>query len=313
MAQQLTQQMATDIQAMMANVQVGYEQTNAARTALSTLISSGVATCRDVQLYNLQVKAVYAYQASVAGIIRANGGAPPSVPAPIYVGWRGVAGDAFANVDCNAAQMRGSAPVSPTLGAPNNFYINPQQVEWRQGALPSDNTVVSQVVAAAGNAAVTAGQLGAVQLLAVIPIIIIGIIVIVAATIVLKIVEALTDIPGKRETTKQVAIQAEQHRMTLEARAACQTACVAAGKDPIECAKGCTRSLPDFVAKFPGGGWGIFGTVAGVAVLGLAAYAGFKYVKAGGGGRAHSGGGVKYALTQRDKDRAIDADYDEVA
>lgn len=311
MAQQITQEMADNVQAMMANVESAYRQTNAARTALSTLIAAGAATCRDVQLYNLQVSAVYAYQASVAGIIRANGGSPPTVPAPTYVGWRGVSGDAFANVDCGSAQMRGWSPRTGFLGAPNDYFVNPSDVEWRQGALPSDNALVSQVVARAGNAAVAAGQLGALPLLAAVPIIIIGVIVIVAATIILKIVEALTDIPGKRETTRQVAIQAEQHRMTLEARASCQTACVNTGKDPTECAKACTRSLPDFVAKFPGGGWGIAGTVAGVAVVGLVAYAGYRYVSAGGGLPSFTRGGGSRALTQRQKDEAIDAEYDE--
>jgi hypothetical protein len=304
MAQQLTPEMAENVQAMMANVETAYRQTNATRTALSMLISAGRATCNDVKLYNLRVKAVYAYQASVAGIIRANGGSPPTVPAPIYVGWRGVQGDAFANVDCSAAQMRGW---SRALGRVGDYYVNPNEVEWRQGALPADNTTVSQVVAAAGNAAVSAG-LGAAPLLAAIPIILIGIIVIVTSVILLKIVEALTDVPGKVETTKQVAIQAEQHRLTLEARAKCYGDCVATGKDATECAKSCDRMLPKFVATYPGGGWGLFGTVAGVAVLGLAVYAGVRYVRAGDGGRSRS-----HALTTRQKADAIDADYSEAA
>lgn len=311
MAQQITEAQGAAVQQMMAYVESAYRNANAARTALSMLIAAGAATCTDIRTYNLQVKAVYAYQASVAGIIRANGGQAPTVPAPIYVVYKGIAGEQAANIDCGAAQLRGWA--ANGLG---DYRVNPAQVEWRQEAMPSDTQLVARVVAQAGNAAVAAGGLGN-PLLAAIPIIIIGVIVIVAAVIVLRIVEALTDIPGKKETTKQIAMQAEQHKLTLEARASCYTACTAAGKDPVECAKACDRLTPSFVAKYPGGGWGIFGTVAGVAVLGLVVYAGYRYASAGGGmkyGGWNTGGGHHKALPAgRDNADAIDAEYEERA
>lgn len=318
MAAELTPQMAADVQTMMANVEAAYRSTNAARTALSRLITVGKATCFDIQKYNLQVKAVYAYQASVAGIIKAQGGQAPAVPAPIYVVWKGISGDQAANIDCNAAQMRGAVLGAPT--GPTSF-VNPAHVEWRQEALPADNAMVLQIVQRAGAQAIQPRAGLGIAPLVVVAIIIVGIVVTVTAYIVLKIVEALTDVPGKVQTTKQVAIQAAEHQKTLEQRASCYTDCANRGKDPVECAKACDRLTPGFVAQYPGGGWGILGTLAGVAVLGLVAYAGYKAVKSGA--FQHYAGGARGAKAHHsrqlpsgghdDDDDYIDAEYEERA
>ncbi len=276
----LTPEMAANVQRMMANVETTFRATNAARTALSALIVSGAATCSDIKAYNLQVKAAYAYQASVAGIIRANGGSAPSVAAPIYVAYkdpsgRVTPGEEAANVDCEGGRLRGWQPNQ--LG---DYFVNPQQVEWRQEVLPSDAKLVSEVV----KAGVAASQgLGVAPVVAAaIPLIIQGIIVIVAAVIILKIAEVLMDIPGKVETTKQVAIQAEQHKLTLERRASCYTSCTAGGKDTTLCARDCSRLNPDFFAQFPGGKIGFFGTLAAVGVVGLLGFAVYRYYQGGG-------------------------------
>lgn len=309
MAQQLTPELAAAVQAMMDNVEAAYKQTNAMRTSLSVLMAAGQATCTDVKTYNLQVKAVYAYQASVAGIIRANGGQAPSVPAPIYVTYKGVTGDQAANIDCGTAQLRGWRPTS--LG---DYFVDPRHVAWKQEALPSDNQTVAAIVAQAGNNAVAAGQLQGplgIAPLVVVAIVIVGIVVAVVATIVLRIVEALTDIPGKKETTRQIALQAEQHRQTLDQRAACYTDCVNRGKDPAECAKNCARLTPDFKPTIASGGLGIFGTILGVAVVGGLVFVGWKVVAPRLRGKLAAGrGGAHRALPEPD---VIDAEYTERA
>lgn len=305
---------AQGVQDIMANVQAAYASLERGRTALSALINSGLATCEDIKVYNLQARAVWAYQSSVAGIIRAQGGQAPAIPAPYYVGWRGVAGDRFADVDCNSPQFRGVG--APTVGAAK---VNPQSVEWRQEVIPSDHAFVANLINQAGTAATNAGTQAGLgnPLLAAIPIILIGIIVVVALVIVLKIAEAFMDIPGKKEVTKQIATQATEHNAVMEKRTSCYQSCVATGKDSTECAKSCSRLYTDFVAKYPGGGLGIVGTIAGVAVLGLVAYAGYRYVRGGGLITAGHGGGHHKALPAGhhdvNKDDAIDAEYTEHA
>lgn len=309
MAQQLTPELADAVRAMMDNVEAAYRQTNAMRTSLSVLMAAGQATCTDIRTYNLQVKAVYAYQASVAGIIRANGGQAPSVPAPIYVTYKGVAGDQAANIDCSGGQLRGWRPTG--LG---DYFVDPRHVTWKQEALPSDNQTVAQIVAQAGTNAVAAGQLQGplgIAPLAVVVIIIVSIAVTVFAAIMLKVVEALTDIPGKKETTRQIALQAEQHRQTLDQRAACYTDCVNRGKDPAECAKNCARLTPDFKPTIASGGLGIFGTILGVAVVGGLVFVGWKVVAPRLRGKLAAGrGGAHRALPEPD---VIDAEYTERA
>lgn len=308
MAQQLTPEMTAAVQAMMNNVEAAYKQTNAMRTSLSVLMAAGQATCTDIKTYNLQVKAVYAYQASVAGVIRANGGQAPSVPAPIYVTYKGVAGDQAANIDCSGGQLRGWRPTG--LG---DYFVDPRHVTWKQEALPSDNQTVAQIVAQAGTNAVAAGQLQGplgIAPLAVVVIIIVSIAVTVFAAIMLKVVEALTDIPGKKETTRQIALQAEQHRQMLDQRASCYTGCVNRGKDPTECAKSCARLTPDFKPTIAGGGWGIFGTIFGVAVLGGVVYVGWKVLAPRLRGKLAAGRGAARALPEPD---VIDAEYTERA
>lgn len=308
---ELTPELAANVQAMMANVEQAYRQVNAAKTALSGLVNAGRATCNDVKIYNLQVKAVYAYQASVASIIRASGGAAPPISPPVYVAYKGVPGDQAVNIDCASAQLKGWTPNG--LG---DAYVRPDQVEWREGALPSDVAVVNQITAAS-QAAVAQGQqagLGAPPLLAVlIPIIIQGLVYAVLGYIVLKIVEALKDIPAKRETTRQIAIQAEAHRDNLEKRQACYSDCTGRGKDPVECAKACDRLTPGFKPILPSGS-SILMTALGIGVLGIVGYAGYRAWQ--GGAFSSRGGGSRHALPSRpgrpDRD-VIDAEYEERA
>jgi len=297
----LTPEQAAQIQAMMANVEEAHRAVVTSRTALSALIAGGKATCTDVRTYNLLAKAVYAYQASVAGIIRANGGAAPAIPPPLYVAWKGVSGEAAISVDCS--QLRGA--VGNGLG---DYYVPPERVEWKQEATPADVQVVNQVVAAVGKVQVqpSNGRLGFAPLAA-IPIILIGIVVIVIAAIVLKIVEALKDIPAKIETTKQVAIQAKQHQAVLDRRQACYADCANRGGDAIQCAKACDRLNPSFKPTLPSTGWGWLGTLAALGVLGLVGYGGYRFLR----GRQYGGGGR--ALPGRSDLPVLDAEYSERA
>lgn len=313
MAQQLTPELANAVQAMMNNVEAAYKQTNAMRTSLSVLMAAGQATCTDVRTYNLQVKAVYAYQASVAGIIRANGGQAPTVPAPIYVTYKGVTGDQAANIDCAGGQLKGWRPVVRDGQFLGDYFVDPRHVAWRQEALPSDHQTVAQIVAQAGDNAVAAGQLqGPLGLapLVVVAVVIVGVVIGVVAAIVLRIVEALTDIPGKKETTRQIALQAEQHRQMLDQRAACYTDCVNRGQDPTACAKSCARLASDFNPVIASGGLGIFGKLLGVAVVGGLAFVGWKLLAPRLGRRSAPGGGARRALPEPG---VIDAEYTEYA
>lgn len=302
----LTPELAANIQGMMQNVEVAYRQVNKAKTALSALMNAGRATCNDVKTYNLQAKAVYAYQASVASIIKANGGAAPPIPPPVYVAYKGVPGEQAINIDCTSAQMRGPD------GAPAVF-VKPDQVEWREGATQSDITVVQQITAAAQAAVVQGNQTLGNPLLAAIPIIIVGIVVVVAGYIVLKIVEALKDIPAKRETTRQIAIQAEQHSANLEKREKCYSDCAARGGDAVACAKACDRLIPEFKPTVSGDGWGIFGTIAGIFIVGLVAYAGYQAWQGGmfDTSRHDRRRALPRGKYEIDREHAIDADYEE--
>lgn len=306
---ELTPELAQNVQGMMANVEAAYRQVNKAKTALSALMAAGRATCNDVKTYNLQVKAVYAYQASVASIIKANGGSAPPIPPPVYVAYKGVPGDQAINIDCSSAQMKGPD------GQPAVF-VKPDQVEWREGATPSDLAVVQQLTTAAQAAIVQGNQtLGAAPLLAAVPIIIVGIVVVVAGYIVLKIVEALKDVPAKRETTRQIALQAEQHSANLEKREKCYADCAQRGGDPVACAKACDRLIPGFAPTLPGGGWGVLGTLVGIGIVGIVAYAGYRAWQGGmfdvsQHDRRRSLPRGKYEI---DKDNAIDAEYEERA
>lgn len=315
----LTEQQAQDIGVMMANVEAAHKETVAARTALSALLAVGRATCGDVRAYNLNTKAVYAYQASVAGIIRANGGDAPVIPPPLYIAWRGVAGDQAVDIDCNSAQMRG-------LGAPAQdvVFLDSKTVEWRPGATTDDVAMINQVVAA-GNAAIAqqAGLGLAPLAVTAITIVLYGLFVVVAGYIAIKLVEAIRDVPSKRETTRQIAIQAVEHRKSLEQRAACYNDCTTRGRDPVECAKACDRLVPGFKPALPAGGLGIVGTIAGVAILGLTIYASWRFVAGGGmermrmrrerrDRRSNGGGRAQRALPSH-RDAIIDAAFTERA
>lgn len=312
MAATLTQQQAQDIQTMMANVEAAYQSNAKARTALSGLLAVGRATCQDVVAFNLATKAIWAYQASVAGIIRANGGDAPVVPAPLYIGWRGVQGDAAVDIDCGSAQMRGAGLGATSTG---DVFIDPTKVEWRPGATPRDVATVNQIVAA-GNRAIAAGAPGLgepISAITVVTIVIVGILVVTSLIIILKVVEALTDVPQKREQTRQIAIQRQAHQASLEKRWACYNDCAKRGRDPVECAKACDRLTPEFKPVIPSGGLGLVGTIAGVTVLGLVIYASWRFVAGGGLDRRRGGGGGGRKALPSGRDQIIDAEYEEHA
>jgi hypothetical protein len=298
----LTPQQIQGIQAIAAQVETAHREITRSRTYLSILINAGRATCTDVKTYNLLAKSTYFYQKSMADTIRGSGGQPPEVSPPLYVGWKGVSGDQFANVDCSTAQLAGA-------GVPNglgDFFIDPMRVEWRSGALPSDQQAIAQMFAGVQLMPEGANPngLGNPLLVAVVPVIIWGVIITITGYIVLKIVEVFKDVPGKVEYTRQTAIAAERHRATLEARAKCLTDCAAAGKDPIACAKSCAKVLPDYHAPSPySGGIGIFGWVLGAILVGGAAWVGWRLVT--GRGLLPGGGGVDGA------DDDEDGDYDD--
>lgn len=305
----LTDQQANDVKVMMANVEAAYQESLKARAALSVLLTVGKATCRDVVQYNLATKAIWAYQASVCGIINASGGSAPVVPPPYYLGWRGVSGDAAVDIDCSSAQMRG-------LGAAPTSYVDPNAMTWRPGATASDTATVQQAVAAAQRALAARPNAGLgiapVPVTAIIYVVIFGLAVAVAGYIVLKIVEVFGDVPQKREQTRQIAVQATEHRRTLEQRAKCYQDCTTRGRDPIECAKACDRLTPDFKPVIPPGALGFVGKIAGVAVLGLVVYAGWRFVASGGMDRRARGSGGQRALPSS-RDQIIDAESEERA
>jgi len=285
------EQQVQGVQQIMANVQVAYDNLARGRATLARLIQNGLATCQDIKVYNIQARAVWQYQDAVAKTIRAQGGQAPVIPAPIYVGWRGVAGDRFADVDCDAPQFAGAE--APGVGA---AIVDPANVEWRQEVIPQDAATVAQLVDQAGRAAVSAGtQAGLGALPAVVPLIILGILVTVGLVIVLKVAEALMDIPGKREVTKQIAAQASAHDAVMQKRESCFTACVNTGKDRTVCARDCSRLYDTFKPQYPAA-WGIVGKVIGVAAVGLLAYAGYRFIRGGGLDR------VRAAIPGRDAD-----------
>lgn len=301
----LTDQQVVDLQALMASVEAAYRENTRCRTALSGLINVGRATCQDVVSYNLATKAVYAYQASVCGIIRANGGNAPVVPPPEYIAWRGVAGDAAVDIDCGSPQMRG-------LGATPTTFVDASQVEWRPGATTQDTITVQQVVAAAQRAQAAGAPGLGVAPLALVTIAVVGLFVTIGLAIVLKIVEALTDVPQKKLQMQAIATQRAAHKESLEKRWACYQDCTGRGRDPAECAKACDRLMPGFKPVIPGGGLGIVGTVAGLAIMGVVIYAGWRFVASGGLDRRRGGAGGRKSLPSP-HDKVIDAEWTERA
>lgn len=274
---ELTPEQAQQIQALAANVEVAWREVNRSKTALSYLIQVGRATCSDVKTYNLIAKSTYFYQKSMADLIRGAGGNAPAVPELVYVSWKGRTGDQAVDIDCGQAQMQGWQPDG--LG---DYYVNPEQVEWKFGPTPGDVMDVQRVLSGVNFAnKPSASELGAAPLV-VIGIILVGVIIAVAAYAVLKMVEAFTGLPQRIEQTKQTAIAAERHRATLEARQKCLADCAVKGKDPIACAKSCARVLPDF--KAPGGGssMGILGWILGLVIVGGLGYLGYRALRGRG-------------------------------
>jgi len=312
---ELTQDQVTAIQGLTQNVDVAYRALQRSKTALSYLIIQGQATCNDVKNYNLMVQSTYYYQKSVTEIIKASGGSAPTVQPPLYVSYKGKTGDAAVNIDCSQGQINGWRPNG--LG---DFYLDPSAVEWKQEPTPSDNAAITKALAGIGKLQPPQnnGQLGNPLLLAVIPLILWGVIVGVAGYIVLKVVETLTDVPQKKEYTRQVAIAAEQHAATMEARKKCYEDCIARKKDPAECAKNCSRLNPEFTPPSPGFSLGIVGKiVAGVAAVG-AVYVGVLAFRRWSENRAVAAGPQRHALgpgrahaDDDDDDDVIDAEYEE--
>jgi hypothetical protein len=265
----ITPQQAQQLQAIAAQVEVAWQNITKAKTALSYLMQAGKATCTDVKTYNLLAKGTYYYQKSMADTIRGAGGQAPDIHPPMYVAWKGRTGDAAVMVDCTQAGMSGWTPTG--MG---DFFVNPHQVEWRNEAMPSDVDALRQTLGRVSFADRPPANLGYVGLI--IALIVGGVVLSVLGYIALKIAEVLGDLPQKQEYTKQMAITAERHRATLDARAKCLSDCENAGKDPIACAKSCAKVLPDFAPPSAGGGMGIIGwALGGALVIGLG-YLGYR-------------------------------------
>lgn len=290
---ELTQSQVVAIQGLTANVDLTYRTLIKSRTALSFLIAHGQATCNDVKTYNAMMQSTYFYQKGIADIIRAQGGTAPAVQPPIYIAWAGKTGDAAIDINCDHAGLSGALPVMAKNGsATGDYYIDPKKVEWRQEQTPSDTANIAKFVSLAGSKAASPG-LGNPLLVALIPLILWGIIITVAGVIILRIVEALTDVPGKQEYTRQVAISAERHAAVLEARQKCLQDCLAKGGSNQEtCAKNCARLITEYKAPSPNEPLGIIGKVV-LGVVAVGAVIGGVYVvkwATGRSGGGHGGG-----------------------
>lgn len=324
---ELTQAQVNAIQGLTTNVDLTYKTLLRSRTALSYLIGHGQATCNDVKTYNAQVQSTYFYQKAVADIIRAQGGTAPQVQPPVYVAWAGKTGDAAIDINCEAGGLHGWRPVAGALG---DFYIDPSKVEWKQEPAPADTANVAKLVALAGQRAQPANgnQLGNPLLLAIIPLLLWGIIIYVAGRIILSIVEALTDVPGKQEYTRQVAISAERHAAVLEARQKCLADCLARGgaaASQENCSKNCARLITEYKPPAPNESLGLVGKVIiGVAAIGavVVGVGLFRHYMNSSGGSHHGGGDDSDDLDgpygyadddeyEEDDSGAIDAEYTE--
>lgn len=312
MATTLTQQQINDVQALTANVDASYRALGRSRTALSYLINAGQATCNDVKAYNLMVKSTFFYQKSIAEIIRAQGGTPPAIQQPYYVAYKGRSGEDAVNIDCSTALSGWKAT---GLG---DYFIDPKDVEWKVGPTPSDTAAIGQVL---GRLSKDQG-LGNPLLLVAVPIILWGIVITVTGLIVLKIVEALTDVPGKREYTRQVQVAAERHATTMEARQKCVMDCLAKGGDHTTCARNCSRLYSDFKPPAAAFSLGLIGKIViGVAAIGGLLLVGtivYRRVADGGGGMFQPVGNRRALPPGRgddddedEDDDVIDAEYEE--
>lgn len=270
----LTADQVSQLQALSANVEVAWQNITRARAALSFLINAGKATCNDIKTYNLVAKSTYYYQRTMADTIRAAGGQAPAIPAPMYVAYKGKSGDDAINWDCS--QLAGCVP-----NGFGDFCVDPRYVEWRAELTPSDVAAVQETLSRVSFAD-KPSDLGAVPVAAIIYLVIVAITVGVIGYIALKIVEAFAGLPQKVEYTKQMAVTAERHRATMEARAKCLADCTAQGKDEIACAKACANVFPDFKPPSQGGGLGIWGWVLGVGLVGGLAYLGWRAWHGGG-------------------------------
>lgn len=314
----LTKEQANDVQEMLNAVEAAYKANEKCRTALSGLILAGRATCQDVSTYNLSTRGIYAYQSSVAAIIRATGGQAPVIPPPRYIGWKGVQGAAAIDIDCSSPQMRGLGTIRDAAG---DTYVNPAKVEWIVGATDEDKATAAQAAAwiAKSNAAgAQLGNLGLPPAVIVVVAILATITVTIAAYAVIKIAEYFSGAGVAKEQVKMMAVQRAAWQDMTEKRWACYQDCVNRGTAPEDCGRTCDRLVSEFKPNIPGGGLGIVGTLAGVAVFGLLVYGGYRFVSRGGldrmrsGGGGGGGGGGRRALPAGVSDEdVIDAEYAE--
>lgn len=292
---------AEHLQAMLADVEIAYQSLLRARQAINVLARAGALKCGDVRGYNLQSSAVWAYQSAAARLARAAGSQMPPIPDPVYITWKGITGDRASDIDCNTTRMSGAL-----FGAQRLVHrcdlgaaISPDVLEWRSGPSASDEARVQAMVGRGQQAALAglAGAgLGALPLLAAwaIGVAIAGVGVWIVKEAIVSIIEAFHDTPGKREATKQLGIQATQNTAVLKARADCYTDCTGRGVAPAQCTSSCEDLHPPFDPETSGTGFGIVGKAVGIAVVGLVAFAGWKYIdkrmQRSGGDELLSGG-----------------------
>lgn len=331
MAQNPTPEQIAAVQNMMASVEVAYQATLRSRRSIETLAQLGQLKCRDVQNYNLQSSAVWAYQSTAARLIVAGGGVAPAIPDPVYITWKGVPGDQAADIDCNAAGNL-SGPGSAwkkIVGRATAWMKSPSisgaDIEWRTGPSVADQKLVANAVAKAVRKAgpPPRGGLNGVALglapLAVFAIkcVLVGALVVLSAWAVTSVLDAFHDVPGKQIAYDVVAIQAEQNDKILTLRTACYTDCSGRGRDPAACAKSCGDAYPPFKPSMLSSGMGILGTVAGVAVVGVVGYGAYRFMKSrdwspggsgSGGGAAVAGWRGRLPSNHRMDSNAIDAE-----
>lgn len=280
MAQQPTEGQADTVTKALADVEAAYRQIVRARAAIDTLNARGQLTCRDVQTYNLQASAVWSYQESVAATLRALGSPNvPTIPAPAYVTWKGITGDRAAEIDCSAPGMAG---FPRHLGAAR---LPAGSVAWQSGPSADDRAVVAAAVARATAAAQGLGRSGGLGfpwtplVVLAIKAILISVVIVIAAKLIIPIVEAIAGVSAAREDTKSIALQAAQNTAIMEARAKCYDDCAGRGRDPAICAASCKDLYPGWKPKERSGL--VDKLVTAVAVGGVA-YLGYRFVSRGG-------------------------------
>lgn len=307
-----TQEQADNLKALADNIEVIWRTLQRSKRALSVLTNAGRATCTDVLTYNQQVEYTYTYQRTLADLIKLNGGSPPSVPLPLYVAWKGKTGDAALRVDCATAQLSGAQPTGS-----GDYYVGADKVEWVTAETQASKNAIDEVMARARAQAAgqrQPGQLGFPFVAAALFVLIVGVTVAIAAVAIRPIVDALSGVSARKEQSRQVAVTAERHAATLEARSKCYDDCLAKGKEPTICARDCSRLNPVFTPPAWATG-GLFGKVLiGAVIIGVG-FVGYKLYKNGtfdglfeGGGGDTAPAGTSGYLS--DGDYEDDVDYE---